>query len=335
MPVQDGIAMFAETFPQFQERAPWLGADMQTLRNAVRGAPPDLPGRERLLLPMRDGDRLAARLDVPADAIARPLVVLVHGLTGSEASAHVVATMLHLVGQGWPVLRLNLRGAAPSRPTSAGRYHAGRTEDLAEALRRLPANLSRCGVVLLGFSLGGNLVLKFMGEGGQGLPVLAAVAVSTPLDLAATCARMMTRRNFVYHRYLLDAIKREALAPGAALTVAERATIAGARNVYEFDDQFVAPRFGYRDAEDYYESNAAKHFLARITEPTLIPHALDDPWIPETCYTVIDWSRLPMIEAVLPPRGGHLGFHGMGSRVPWHDRVTARWLARRFGLGQN
>ena len=121
--------MFAETFPQFQERAPWLGADMQTLRNAVRGAPPDLPGRERLLLPMRDGDRLAARLDVPADAIARPLVVLVHGLTGSEASAHVVATMLHLVGQGWPVLRLNLRGAAPSRPTSAGRYHAGRTEE--------------------------------------------------------------------------------------------------------------------------------------------------------------------------------------------------------------
>src|SRR4029077_12304557 len=89
------------------------------------------------------------------------------------------------------------------------------------------------------------------------------------------------------------------------------------------------------NAQDYYESNAAKHFLAGIARPTLILHALDDPWIPGACYTAIDWSHLPMIEAVLTRRGGHLGFHGRGSRVPWHDRVTAWWLARRFRLGPN
>jgi predicted alpha/beta-fold hydrolase len=323
----------ARTVPPFRERAPWLGADLQTLRNVINGGPPDLPGGERLLLPMADGDQLAARLDRPADdPVARPLAVLVHGLAGSEASSAVVATMRHLVSQGWPVLRLNLRGALPSRPTAAGHYHAGRTEDLAEALRRLPADLTRRGIVLLGHSLGGNLVLKFMGEGGHDQPVLTAVAVSTPIDLAATSARMMTGRNFVYHRYMLDAMKREALAPGAAVSAAERAAIAAVRNVYEFHDRFIAPRFGYRDAQDYYESNASKHFLAGVARPTLILHALDDPWIPAAGYTAIDWARLPMIEAVLTSRGGHLGFHGQGSRVAWHDRVTAWWLEQRLRL---
>jgi hypothetical protein len=331
--VRDGIDWSTGTVPPFRERAPWFGGDLQTLRNIIRGTPPDLPSGERLLLPMPDGERLAARLDRQAGSIARPLVVLVHGLAGSEASRNVVTSMRHLVGQGWPVLRLNLRGALPSLPTAPGHYHAGRTEDLVEALRGLPAEISRCGMVLLGHSLGGNLVLKFMGEGGHGLPVLAAVVVSTPIDLAATCARMMTRRNVVYHRYMLDAMKREALAPGAAVSASERAAIAAAGNVYEFDDRFIAPRFGYRNAEDYYESNAAKHFLAGVTVPTLVLHALDDPWIPAACYTAVDWSRLAMIEAVLTARGGHLGFHGQGSRVPWHDRMTAWWLARSFRLG--
>jgi uncharacterized protein len=334
-PLQDGAVMSAGTVPPFRERPPWFGGDLQTLRNVVCGTPPDRPGGERLLLPMPDGDRLAARLDRHAGPISRPLVVLVHGLAGSEVSGSVVVSMRHLVSQGWPVLRLNLRGALPSRPTAAGHYHAGRTGDLAEALRGLPAEFTRYGIVLLGQSLGGNLVLKFMGEGGHDLPVLAAIAVSTPIDLAATCARMLTRRNFIYQRYMLDAMKRDALAPGAAVSISERAAIAAAKNVYEFDDRFIAPRFGYRDAQDYYESNAARHLLAGIARPTLVLHALDDPWIPGACYTAIDWSRLPMIEAVLTPRGGHLGFHGRGSRVPWHDRVTAWWLARKFRLGPN
>ena len=216
--------------PPFRERAPWFGGDLQTLRNIIIGGPPELPGGERLLLPMPDGDLLAARLDRPATDTGAPLIVLTHGLAGSESSRHGIATARYLVSQGWPVLRLNLRGAAPSRATSGGRYHAGKTEDLVAALRGLPAELVSRGIVLIGNSLGGNLVLKFVGEGGHGLPVLAAVAVSTPIDLAASCARLMAPRNFVYHRYMLNEMKREALAPSAALTAAERAAIAGARN---------------------------------------------------------------------------------------------------------
>jgi uncharacterized protein len=321
-------------FPPFRQRFPWIGADLQTLRNMIAPSPPGPAGEgERLLLPVSGGDRLAARLDRPADAGNRPLIVLVHGLTGSEASINVAATAGRLHADGWPVLRLNLRGAGPSRPLSRGRYHAGRTEDLAAALRALPSSLLQNGVVLVGHSLGGNLVLKFLGEGARGLPVLGGAVVSTPLDLAETCVRMLAPRNAVYQRYLLTDMKSEALAAGDALSGAQRAAIAAARSVFEFDDRFVAPLFGYRDAEDYYRSNSARAFLPGVTLPTLVVHALDDPWIPRACYDAVDWTRLPIVETALSPHGGHLGFHGVGSLVPWHDRVMGAWLRGRF-LGE-
>ncbi len=316
--------------PPFRERAPWLGPDLQTVRNILAPRPADPPAPERLLLPVSDGDRLTARLDRPTAKEERPLIVLVHGLTGSEASVNVVGTAGRLIGQGWPVLRLNLRGSAPSRPTSKGRYHAGRTEDLVAALNALPPCLLRRGAILVGHSLGGNLILKFMGEGVRNLPVLGAAVVSTPLDLAATCARMMSPRNFIYHRYLLSAMKREALAPGAALTTTQRAAVVRARNIFEFDDRFVAPLFGYRGAEEYYRCNASGVFLAGIKLPTLLVHALDDPWIPRLCYDAVDWARLPAIGTAFSPHGGHLGFHGVDSLVPWHDRVLSAWLREKF-----
>lgn len=320
--------------PRFVERAPWFGADLQTIRNTLRPRPPELPGGERLLLPIPDGDRLAARLDVPAWIDARPLVVLVHGLTGTEASVNVVATARHLVSQGWRVLRLNLRGTLFSQATSKGRYHAGRTEDLAEALRQLSPPLLEHGVVLVGHSLGGNLILKYMGErrdeGEHGAPVRGAVAVSTPLDLAATSRRIMAPRNILYHHYLLSELKREALAPGAALTAVQRSAIAASRSIYEFDDVFVAPMFGFRGADDYYAQSAACFFIDRIALPTLVLHAMDDPWIPARCYEAIDWKGVTSVETVFSPRGGHLGFHDRSSRIGWHDRVMTAWLDKRF-----
>lgn len=318
-------------FPYFRQRFPWIGADLQTLRNMIAPSQPGPPGEgERLLLPVSGGDRLAARLDRPADAGSRPLIVLVHGLTGSEASINVRATAGRLHADGWSVLRLNLRGAGPSRPLSRGRYHAGRTEDLAEALRALPSALLQNGVVLVGHSLGGNLVLKFLGEGARDLPVLGGAVVSTPLDLAETCVRMLAPRNAVYQRYLLTDMKSEALAAGDALSTSQRSAIAGARSVFEFDDRFIAPLFGYRDAEDYYRSNSSRALLPGVTLPTLVVHALDDPWIPRTCYDAVDWARLPTVETALSPHGGHLGFHGVGSPVPWHDRVMSAWLREKF-----
>lgn len=312
--------------PDFRQRPPWLGADLQTLRNFLLGPAPDLPGGEKLLLALRDGDRLAARLDRPDIETAKPLIVLIHGLTGSQHSETVVAATRYGVAQGWPVLRLNLCGTTPSRPTARGFYHAGKTRDLADALHSIPAALKTNGLILIGHSLGGNLVLKFMGEGCHDAPVRAGVAVSPPLDLAATCRRMMTPRNYLYHRHILNGLKREALAPNADLSAAESARIKAARSIYDFDDGFVAPRFGFRDASDYYAQNSSGRFIAAIRVPTLIVYAQDDPWIPAACYRDVDWRENPAITPLLTDKGGHLGFHDVASTIPWHDRMIVDWL---------
>ncbi len=312
--------------PEFRQRPPWLGADLQTLRNFLCGPAPELPGGENLLLALRDGDRLAARLDRPVNGSAKPLIVLIHGLTGSQHSETIVAAARYFVAQGWSVLRLNLCGATPSRPTCRGFYHAGKTRDLAEALQSLPTALKTNGLILVGHSLGGNLVLKFIGEGRHGAPIRAGVAVAPPLDLAATCRQMMKPRNFLYQRHILNGLKTEALGQNAELTAAERKRIIAARSIYEFDDHFIAPRFGFRDANDYYARNSSNAILHAIELSTLIIYAQDDPWIPVSCYRAVDWRAAPMIETLFTDKGGHVGFHDAASATPWHDRMIVDWL---------
>jgi len=313
--------------PPFRPRAPWWGPDLQTLRNALRRDQKDESVGERMLLPLGDGGALAARLDRPELESGRPLVVAVHGLGGSEASFYMVSTARHLAAQGFPVLRLNLRGAGPSGATSSGHYHAGKTEDFAAALDALPRPLARNGLLLLGFSLGGNMLLKFLGERPRQPNIVAAATVSAPIDLAATARRMLAPRNRVYHRYVLRAIKREVLGSGVALAPEDRRIVRRARTVIELDDKFIAPRNGFADAWDYYERNSAADRLPAIRHRTLVIHAFDDPWIPAEPYRRIDWDANPAVSAVLTRSGGHLGFHGNDSRVPWHDRVVAAFFA--------
>jgi uncharacterized protein len=325
--------MLSQTeFEPFRPRFPWYGPDLQTLRNTIFRTPVDLVGGERLVLPMNDGsgDALAARLDRPdgTRARARPLAVVVHGLGGDERSTYMIRTARHMLSQGYAVLRLNLRGAGPSRAISGGHYHAGRSTDLAMALAGLPVDLITHGLVLIGYSLGGNLVLKFLGEGAHGHDVRVAASVSAPIDLAATSRRVMEPRNKLYHLRILKTMKDETLAAGAVLTDAERAAVEQARTVYEFDNNFIARRHGYASADDYYAENAAIGFLDRIDRPTLVVHALNDPWIPTESYRLVDWAAYTHVQALLPAGGGHVGFHGKGSVTPWHDRAISRFFGR-------
>jgi len=316
-------------FPPFAPRAPWRGADLQTLRNFLRGPavamPPD-SSSERLGLPLADGsgDRLSGLLQRPREAREGPLVMLVHGLGGDETSAYMQSTSAHLLALGYRVLRLNLRGAGPSRPDCHQQYHAGRSEDLRDALAALPASLRASGCVVVGYSLGGNMLLKYLAEFGG---VRAAVSVSAPIDLAAASRRILEPRNRVYHRRLLSGMKREALAAGDAVSPEERRILPGLSSILEFDERIVAPRNGFRDAADYYaRCNALRH-LPDVRVPTLVIHSLDDPWIPPDAYTGFDWSANRALVPLLAPSGGHVGFHGRGSRVPWHDRCIASFHA--------
>lgn len=318
-------------FPPFAARAPWWGGDLQTLRSFfIRryGRVEHYPA-ERLSLALTDGsgDVLSAVLNRPLRAaVPRPLAVLVHGLTGSEESFYLLNTAAHLLSLGFPVLRLNLRGAGPSRPFCRFQYHAGRSEDFAATLALLPKDLTAVGIVAIGYSLGANMLLKYLGEQGGAAKVKAAAAVSAPLALADASRRLMRGRNALYQFYLLKEMKREAMAPGAELTARERAAIAEARSIWAFDHDFSAPRNGFAGAEEYYERNGARRFLDGIAVPTLVIHALDDPWIPSTAYVAYDWRRNPNLMPLLPQCGGHVGFQGRGHRLAWHDRCIERFL---------
>ncbi len=123
-------------------------------------------------------------------------------------------------------------------------------------------------------------------------------------------------------------MKQEALAPPAALKRRERRAIATAGSVYEFDERFIAPRFGFAGAADYYERASARRFLPVVAVPTLVVHALDDPWIAPESYESFAWSANQQLLPLVTRRGGHLGFHGRGSRVPWHDRAISRFFER-------
>ena len=315
--------------PQFKERFPWIGGDLQTLRSSLIPPEKDPPLKTRLFLKMRDGDTLTARVDTSTSQTHKPLIVLIHGLTGSERSTNIIASTNYFIDQGWRVLRLNLRGSAPTRPLACGHYHAGKTEDLVDALRELPAELTNNGIILIGHSLGGNLILKFLGEAHDIENLLCGVAVSSPLNLKKTCAQMMKKRNRFYQRHILKAMKEESLERGAILTDTQREAIVNSNTLYDFDNDFIAPLFGYRDAPHYYDTNSSESFLGKITRPILIIHALDDPWIPSESYLEKDWKDYPCIETAISKKGGHMGFHGQGNNVAWHNRITDEWLKCR------
>ena len=323
--------------PSFRARPPWLGGDLQTLRNYVlrkRRALARWPA-VCIVFPMEDGsgDVLLGSLHRPRPAeapVARPLAVLIHGLAGSEDSAYVLNTARHLLKRGFPVLRLNLRGAGPSRSRCRQQYHAGRSADLETVLGQMDGRLAGNGLCLVGFSLGGNLLLKHLGERGRLAPVLAAASVSAPIDLAAAQRRMMAPRNRLYHRHLLAAMKDGLLAtPG--LDRITRHTLGTVGDVREFDDRLTAPLNGFAGVDDDYARSSAQAFLGGIAVPTLVIHALDDPWIPNDAYARVDWAANRRLVPLLPRGGGHVGFHGLGSFVPWHVRCLAAFFARLAG----
>ena len=315
----------AAPVPGFAPRFPWLSADLQTIRNMLvaewLGKGVDLPPSEQVMLPVQDGtgDVMVAELNRCPTEGGAGLAVLVHGLTGCSRSTHMLDLTAALLPAGYDVLRLNLRGAGTSVSSCKDTYHAGRSGDLdlaLDAFRTARPELSDRPLFFVGVSLGGNVLIKFLAEQGRRLAVRAAATVCAPLDLAETSQWFSRRRNMVYHRWLLARMKEGAAA--LPLSEEERAALRSVRTVYQFDDRFVAPRFGFRDAPDYYQSVSGGSFLPNVDVPTVLIHAGDDPWVPAATYRRVDWGGNTALHPVVPNRGGHVGFHTRGSRTPWY-----------------
>ena len=310
----------------FRRRWPWVTADLQTIRNDLPGRLSGIPADsgQRIEIPLGDesGDRLVARFHpgrAPASA-----VILVPGLTGCEASRHVLQAADAWVADGAPVVRLNLRGSPPGRSLAKGHYHMDRVRDLADAclaVGALDPGIRRHGIVIVGFSLGGALALRLAQAPCRPDLVKAVVAVSAPLDLPATAERIARRRNRVYERWLLRRLKQETAPLWRDGPAAVRAAVQGARHIHEFDDALTAKEAGFHDATDYYASCSPMNDMDRLGIPALVIHADDDPWVPPPSVV-----ERPPLRVVVTRGGGHVGFHGAGSRMPWYVGAATRFL---------
>lgn len=314
------------SFPKFSERFPWIGADLQTTRNQLAGEDADLdawPMRD-IKIDLPDGDQLSARWHLPGEDTGRPTVVAIHGLAGDETSPYLMATTKHLLEVGFPVIRLNMRGAGPSRAHCRSTYHGGRSADLGYFFENLPKETTENGLCAIAYSLGGNILLKYLGEAGRDTPLLGAVSVSAPIVLAESANYFMRPRNRGYQIWLLDKLKRGIL-PSLEGTPWKQVVL-DCRSIPEFDEKFVAPVNGFKNAEDYWQQSSAISFLPKIDVPTLVIHARDDPWIPEKSYDSFDWASNPHLHLLMPDGGGHVGFHSSDHRIPWHDRCAISWF---------
>jgi len=291
--------------------APWWlpGGHLQTLAGALGPAPRIAWRRERWDTP--DGDFID--LDWAPGPARGPLVALFHGLEGGSSSHYARRIARGAVAAGLRVVVPHFRGCSGSLNRLPRAYHSGDSEEVAWILRRLGADYA------VGISLGGNALLKYLGEAGAAAVPRRAVAVSAPLDVAA-CGRALDRglNRRLYTRLFLFTLKAKALAKiSLGWLAADRGRVARVATLHEFDDLVTAPLHGFRDADDYWRRASSVPLLRRIAAPTLLLNARNDPFMPPQVLDAVD-DRLPAVMLEFPRAGGHAGFPGRGD-----------WLARR------
>jgi uncharacterized protein len=278
--------------------------------------------RERLEL--IDGDFLdLGWARIGADS----LTILSHGLEGSSDARYIRGMAAALNAAQWDVLAWDFRGCSQETNRLPRLYHSGETGDLGAVIDFAATRYSR--IALVGFSLGGNLILKYLGESNPHPALVRAAAISAPLDLAAT-ARAMDRHwgNRIYRDSFIKSLIAKVEAK--AIRFPDRFDVSGIRLIRtfeEFDDRYTAPIHGFRDAEDYWEKTSARQYLSRITVPTLILNACDDPLLTPESFPVTEAEGNPCLFLEMPKSGGHLGFIDLVRGFePWSERRVTEFL---------
>ncbi len=244
----------------------------------------------------------------------RRLVIVAHGLEGDSRRSYVTGLVRAMNRRGWDALAWNLRGCSGESNRLPRSYHSGATEDLEVVV----LHAQRCGyasIAVTGFSLGGNLTLKFLGEGSPAaLGVSAGAVVSVPCDLRGAALRMAQPDCALYLwrflRSMLDRMDEKRRRFGIGFPAVDRERI---RDFRDFDDAFTAPLHGFADAEDYWKRCSSRRFLPGIRVPTLILNAADDPFLSPGCYPRDASLQNPKIVLEVPAQGGHVGFVSRGA----------------------
>jgi len=309
--------MYRVTTPPYVP-AWWIpGAHLRTLWGKLARRVVDAPTRA-IRWETPDGDFLDLwRVDAPAGS---PRLILLHGLEGGSRSHYVRGILAEAHRRGWGADLVVFRSCGSEINRAPRFYHSGETTDLAFAVDRLIAEFPGSPFFLAGVSLGGNVLLKFLGERGGNLPpeLLAAFAVSVPFDLGRSSVHIDRGFSRLYQASFLRSLRRKAVLKRAAfprrLAVSDLGRL---RTLYAFDDAVTAPLHGFADANDYYTQSSAIAWLSRIRLPSLLLSAVDDPFLPKD---VLEDVRLiarsnPHLQLEFVERGGHVGF--IGGRLPW------------------
>ena len=256
-------------------------------------------------------------------------VVMVHGLEGSAEAGYMLSLSQAALEAEFAAHRFQMRTCGGTEHLCQTLYHAGLTRDLAEVLHQMRAE-GRAPVHLVGFSLGGNLVLKLAGELGESAAdlVRSVCAASTPLDLAACTRRIARRENRLYEQRFIRRMRKRLCATGRY----RREDFAGLNSIYAVDDRITAPSFGFGTAENYYATQSCGRFLDGIRVPALLIQAKDDTFIPfddfERHATIRSNHRIRLIAT---DHGGHLGFLARGNRRFWLDAAIMEWIRQQSG----
>lgn len=290
--------------------------------------------RERWELP--DGDFLDLDFG-PDPGPDAPVALVLHGLEGGSHRRYVLSVCRALLNRRIRPVAMNFRGCGGEMNRLPRLYHSGETSDAAWVLERLRRDFPGRPLAAVGFSLGGNVLLKLLGErqdGGTGL-LDAAVAFSAPMDLSAGCDLLdRTAMGRAYTCFFLHSLKRKVRAKARLLEgLVDLEAVLASRTLREFDDAATAPLHGFRDASEYYHACSSAAFLRGIRVPTLVLHALDDPFLPADAFPAAALDANPAITAVVHARGGHVGFlEGPPWALRhWGDEESARFLAEALG----
>lgn len=288
--------------------------------------PPAVP-LERRRIETDDGDFLDVDLARAADPGAtRRTVVLCHGLEGHSRRNYMLGMAHAFLVRGWDIAAMNHRGCSGEPNRGPGSYHAGATDDVRRVIE------ATCGdgeVALVGFSMGGNMVLKLLGEDGEASRsrVRAAVAFSVPVDLGAGCDELCRPKNRLYHERFMRRLRHKihVMATRHPDRV-DASHLSRIRNLRDFDDHYTGPLHGFADANDYYANCSSRRFLAGIRVPALLANAANDPFLAPSCYPRAEAEASPWLHLEIPPHGGHVGFHLPGPEY-WSELRAVEFIS--------
>ncbi|MGB6432076.1 MAG: alpha/beta fold hydrolase [Candidatus Acidiferrales bacterium] len=287
------------------------GHAMTIVATFLRRRFPDLPAAETRLFDVAPGVRLVGCAHWQTARHERPVLVLVHGLEGSSESGNLLGLAEKAFRAGFSVVRLNQRNCGAGEQYSSTLYNSGLSGDYRAVLAELIEVDRVPEIFFAGWSMGGNLVMKMAGEFGSAAPPeFRALAVVCPaLDLSVCANTLAVPRNFIYERHFVRNLKARTLRKARKFPGKIRVEgLARVHTVRDFDNAIIAPQFGFRDAEDYYQQSSALRVIDRVSIPSLILTAQDDPVVPIGTFDVPAIQENPNLTFEAPAHGGHSGF---------------------------